>query len=96
MEVPGVDHDSARPRVVDQDADLVVVGLGLREGVVEHDVDGVVERLVGVDLGDDDPVAVVVEHLGDAEQHDVVVVDQGDRDRRLRAVAVMASTINLT
>ena len=41
-----------------------------------------VDRLVGVDLGDDDPVAVGVEHVGDAGQHDVVVVDQRDGDRR--------------
>ncbi len=38
------------------------------------------ERLVGVDLGDDHPVAVVVEDLGDTHQHDVVVVDQGHGD----------------
>ena len=39
------------------------------------------ERLVGVDLGDDDPVPVLVEHLGHAEHDDVVVVDQRHGDR---------------
>ena len=82
MEVPGVDHDSAGAGIVDQDRDLVVVGLRLGERVVQHDVDRVVQRAVGVDLGDDDPVAVAVEHVRDAEQHHVVVVDQRDGDRR--------------
>ena len=39
MEVPGVDDDLACPRVVDQDGDLVLVGLGLGERVVQDDVD---------------------------------------------------------
>ena len=39
------------------------------------------EVLVGVDLGDHDPVAVLVEHVGHADHHDVVVVDQRDGDR---------------
>ena len=81
MEVPGVDDDSPRVRVRDEDLDLVVVGLGLREGVVQHDVDVIDHGSVGVDLGHDDAIAVVVEHVGQPDQHDVVVVDQGDRDR---------------
>ena len=84
MEVPGVDHDPAGAGVVDEDADLVVVGLGLGERVVQHDVDVVLDRLVGVDLGDHDPVAVLIEHVRQTDQHDVVVVDQRDRDRTVR------------
>ena len=41
VEVPGVDHHVPGARVVDQHADLIVVGFRLSEGVVEHDVDGV-------------------------------------------------------
>jgi len=64
-----------------QHLDLLVIGLGLREGVVERDVDGVVERFVGVDLGHQDAVAEGVEHRRDAGEHDVVVVDQSDENR---------------
>ena len=46
MEVPGVDHDPPGQGVVDQRLDLVVVGLGLRERVVQRDVDVVDEGLV--------------------------------------------------
>ena len=67
-------------RIAYQHPDLVVVGFGLGEGVVEDDVDGVAQGLVGVQLGDDDSVAVLVEQVRDA-QHDVVVVDEGDGDR---------------
>ena len=83
MKVPGVHHDSAGAGIVDQDADLVVVGLGLGEGVVQDDIDGVLHGLVGVQLGDDHPVPVGVQHLGHAEHDDVVVIDQRDRERRL-------------
>ena len=93
VEVPGVDDDPARSGLRDQDADLVVVGLRLREGVVQHDVDDVLDRLVGVDLGDDDPVPVAVEHAGRYPQHDVVVVDQRDGDRRRRGQAT-SRTVN--
>jgi hypothetical protein len=80
VEVPGVDDDAARGRVRDEGRELVVVGLGLGERVVEHDVDAVGERRGGVDLGDGDAVAVLVEHVGEAREHDVVVVDEGDGD----------------
>src|SRR5215203_985846 len=63
-EVPGVDDDASGVRVADEHRDLVVVGLGLGERVVEHDVDDVVDRAVGVELGDDDLVAVLVEDVG--------------------------------
>jgi hypothetical protein len=58
-----------------------VVRLRLGERVVEDDVHLVHDALVRVDLGDDDAVAVSVEHLGNAHQHRVVVVDEGDGDR---------------
>ena len=35
---------------------------------------------VGVHLGDHDPVAVGLQHVGDAGDHDVVVVHDGDLD----------------
>ena len=37
----------------------------------------------GVEFGHDDPVAVVVEHVGNAHHHHVVVVDQRNGDRTL-------------
>ena len=72
--------DPAGVRAGDQHTDLVVVRLGLGERVVQGDVDGVDERLVGVDLGDDDALAVAIEHVRQADQHHVVVVDQRDGD----------------
>ena len=42
------------------------------------DVDVVGERLVGVELGDDDAVSVRVEQVGQPDHDDVVVVDQRD------------------
>ena len=36
---------------------------------------------IGVDLGDDDAIAVAIEHVGQTDQHHVVVVDEGHRDR---------------
>ena len=82
MKVPGVDHDSARARVRDQNSDLLVIGFRLGERVVQHDVDGVLDWLVRVEFGDDDAVAVLVEHVGHAHQHHVVVVDERHGDRR--------------
>ena len=85
MEVPGVDRHVAGVRVVDEDGDVVMVGLGLSEGVVQHDVDLVVHGPVGVQLGDDDPIPVRVEQMGQPDHDDVVVVDQRDPyGRRLR------------
>ena len=55
--------------------------LDLAERVVEDDVDGVVEAHVRVDFCDDDTVAVPVEHVGHAHEHDVVIVDERDRAR---------------
>ena len=42
-----------------------------------------VDGLVGVELGDDDPVPVRVEQMGQPDHDDVVVVDQRDPYRRL-------------
>ena len=82
VEVPRVDDDTAGAGVGDEHLDVVVVGFGLGERVVEDDVDVVDDRLVGGDLGDDDAVAVAVEQMGEADHHDVVVVDERDGDRR--------------
>ena len=46
MEVPRVDDHASRVRVLHQNGDVFVVGLRLREAVVEHDVDGILDRLV--------------------------------------------------
>jgi hypothetical protein len=80
MEVPRVDHHPAGARIRHQRADLFLVGLRLGEGVVQHDVDDAVHRLVRVQLADDHPVAVPVEHVRHAGHDDVVVVHEGDRD----------------
>ena len=48
MEVPGVDDDVAGVRIAHEDRDVLMVGFGLREGVVQHDVHCVVHGLVGV------------------------------------------------
>ena len=81
MEVPGVHGDTAGVRVVDEHLDLVMVRLRLGERVVEHDIDVVLEGHVGVDLDDDDPIGVPIEHVRQTDEHDLVVVDERDRDR---------------
>ena len=80
MKVPGVDHNSTCPWIGHQDGDLVVVGLRLGERVVQNDVDGVLDALVRVELGDNHPVAILIEHVGHAHQHHVVVVHERDGD----------------
>jgi hypothetical protein len=59
-----------------------MVGFRLRERVVQDDVDDVTHRLVRVDLGDHNAVAVLVEHLRHAEYQDVVVVNQRNPSAR--------------
>jgi hypothetical protein len=85
VNVPGVHHDSVRTRVVNEDRDLFVVRLRLGEGVIQNDVDGVLDRHGRVEFGDDYSVAVLVEHVGHTHHHHVVVVDEGDRDWSIRA-----------
>ena len=85
MKVPGVDHDSACARIGNQNGDLVVIRFRLGEGVVQHDVDGVLDRLIRVELGDKHAVAVLVEHIGHAHQHHVVVVHERHGDRSVPA-----------
>jgi hypothetical protein len=68
-------------RVGDEGADLVPVGLGLGEVVVQGHVDGVLDGPVRRDLGDDDAVPVRVEHARDTGDDHVVVVDQRHPDR---------------
>ena len=92
MEVPGVDDDPAGVRILDEHPDLVVVGLRLGERVVQHDVDVVLERCVEVDLDDDDPVRVPVEHVRQTDEHDLVVVDERNRDRRRATRSTTRST----
>ena len=58
-----------------------MIGFGLSERVVERDVDDVLDGLVGIELGDEHPIAIRVEHVRHPGQHDVVVVDEGDEDR---------------
>ena len=80
LQVPRVDDDAAAAGVPHQLRHLLLVGLRLREAVVEHDVDDILNRLVGVDLGHDHPIAVTIEDLGHAQDDDVVVVDERHRD----------------
>ena len=80
--VPGVNDHLAGPRVGDQHVDLVAVGLGLRECVVQRDVDVLIDRLVRVDFDDEHAVAIPLEHLGQAEQHNFVVGALHQQPRR--------------
>ena len=73
---------TAGVRAADEHLDVVVVGFGLGERVVQDDVDVVDNRLVGGQLGDDDAVPVAVEEMGETDHHNVVVVDERDVDRR--------------
>ena len=68
--------------VVDEHFDVVGVGLGLGERVVQGDVDVVGDRRVGIQLGDDDAVRVGVEEVGQPDDDDVVVVDERDAQGR--------------
>ena len=68
-------------RVVDEHLDPVLIRLRLCERVVEDDVDIIGHWFVRVDLGHDDAVSVVVEHVGETHEDDVIVVDQGDSHR---------------
>jgi len=88
VEVPGVDHHAAGARVGHEDGDLGLVGLGLGERVVQHDVHDVLDSLVRVDLHDAHAVAISLEHAGHPEEHDVVVVDQRHRNHRVTVPAV--------
>ncbi len=81
VKVPGVDHDSACAWIGDQYGDLVVIRFRLGEVVVQDDVDGVLNGLIRVELGDHNPVAVLVEHVGHAHDHHVVVVHKRYGDR---------------
>ncbi len=76
MEVPGVDRDVACLRVANEDGEIVLVGFGLGEGVVQHDVGRVVHGSVGVELDDDDPILVGIEQVGQSDHDNVVIVDQ--------------------
>jgi hypothetical protein len=84
MEVPGVDRDATGVGVLDQHLDLGLVGLGLRERVIQDNVDLVLDSTSGVQLRDDDAVAVGIQHVRHADHHHVVVIDQGDVHGRLR------------
>ena len=81
MEVPRVHDDVVGTGALDEDGDVAVIRLGLGERVVQGDVDVIAEGLVGVQLGDHDAVAVLVEEVGEADHHDVVVIDQRNEDR---------------
>ena len=61
--------------------EVVAVGLTLGERVVQGDVHVDGHRLVGGDLHDLDPVAVLVEHVGEPDQHDLVVIHEGQAHR---------------
>ena len=60
-----------------------MVGFGLGEGVVQHDVNLIGHGPVGVELGDHDPIAVRIEQVGQPDHDDVVVVDHRYPDRRV-------------
>ena len=81
LKVPRVDDDAACSRVVEQLSDLLMIRFGLREGVVEDDIDDGVHLAVRVDLCDDDAVAVFVEQVCHAFEDDVIVVHQRHDDR---------------
>jgi hypothetical protein len=80
VEVPRVDGDAPRVRVLQEGRQVVVVGLALGERVEQRDVDVPVDRAIGVDLDHLHPIGVRLEHPSDAEQDDLEVVDEGQRD----------------
>ena len=81
MEVPRVHHHPVGFGARDQSVEVPVIGLGLGKGVIQRDVDRVLERGPGVELCHFDPLGVLVEHVGHADHDDVVVIDQCQRDR---------------
>ena len=56
-----------------------MIRLGLRKRVVQDDVDVVIDRLVGVEFDDTNPIAVRLEHARQGGKDNVVVVDQRHR-----------------
>ena len=46
-----------------------------------RDIDVIADGLVGVELGDHDPVSVWIEQVGQSDHHDVVVVDERHAQR---------------
>jgi hypothetical protein len=80
MKIPGVHHHPTCVRTLHQHADFFVIGFGLGERVVQRNVDLILQWLVGIDFRHHDAVAVAIEHVGHAQHHHVVVVDQRDPD----------------
>ena len=80
LEVPGVEGNPTSVRMFGEHVQFGLVRLRLRERVVEDHVHVVADRLVGIELHDDDPLGVAIEHVGQAHQDDVVVVDQRNGD----------------
>ena len=85
VKVPGVDHNSPGARIGDKNGNFFVIRFWLGERVIQSYVDGVDESLVRVELGDNHPVAVLIEHVGQAHHHHVVVVDDRHGDRTVHA-----------
>ena len=68
---------------------LCFVRFRLGEVVVQHDVDLILDRLVRVQLYDGDAVAVLIEHVCQSGEDDVVVIDQSSRDRARRLLRLL-------
>ena len=78
--------DPARVASIDTGPETVGGASPPVEGIGDgDDVDGVLERLIRVELGDNHAVAVLIEHVGHAHQHHVVVVHKRHGDRSVRA-----------
>jgi hypothetical protein len=86
MKVPRVDHRASGTGMVDQYGDFALVRFGLGERVVQSDVYPFLNRGVGIDLGDHNPGLVLIEHVSQADEDNVVVVDERDSDGTTRAL----------
>jgi hypothetical protein len=72
---PRVHRDLAREGVGQYHVEVGRICLALRERVEQGDVDVDRDRLVGSEFDHLDPVAITREHVGDADDHHVVVVN---------------------
>ena len=82
VKIPRIDHGVGDQRIRGEFMHSETVALRVGERVVQCDVDGTVDRGVGVELDDLDAIAIVPEHGREALNHHFVVVDESNCQRR--------------